>query len=391
MGYDWKTIFDPKLVKLQFNAEKDFTIQGKVTNVLNQPLKKAGLALLQKQPFFTMDTVTNDEGRFTFKSPNMFPADSAYYLIQAKDKKGGNKTFNVGIEVDEFVSPVFAMAKHKTLPWYVNTDTVLLNNSHTKTAQINAWANYKGEGHLLKEVIINAKKIIPESHNLNGPGGADYTLDEKDMNAAKKMTLFQVLQHKFKDFHGGGNSYYLDYHGNWIEDIFIDGYSISKFNFLKSDYMDGLTAEDIKGVEIMKTGQYAMSYKIAMESRKIQKPRQLPAAYMPGMIFLEVTTYSGQGAFLKHVPGKYIYKPIALQLPKEVYHPKYTIKNRDIAPGTDLRSTIHWEPNMITDKDGKATVSFFTADKPANYSVLIEGTDLNGSLGYQRSQIKSAL
>ena len=56
--------------------------------------------------------------------------------------------------------------------------------------------------------------------------------------------------------------------------------------------------------------------------------------------------------------------------------------------GTDLRSTIHWEPNVITDKDGKATVSFFSADKPADYTVIMEGTDLNGSLGYQRKKLK---
>jgi len=56
--------------------------------------------------------------------------------------------------------------------------------------------------------------------------------------------------------------------------------------------------------------------------------------------------------------------------------------------GTDLRSTIHWEPNVITDRDGKATVSFYSADKPADYTATIEGTDLNGNLGYSSKKIK---
>jgi hypothetical protein len=56
--------------------------------------------------------------------------------------------------------------------------------------------------------------------------------------------------------------------------------------------------------------------------------------------------------------------------------------------GTDLRSTIHWEPNLITDENGKATVSFFSADKPADYTVIMEGTDLEGNIGYGRQKIK---
>ena len=36
------------------------------------------------------------------------------------------------------------------------------------------------------------------------------------------------------------------------------------------------------------------------------------------------------------------------------YAPKYDQQNA-AQSGTDLRSTIHWEPNIMTDKDGHAT------------------------------------
>jgi uncharacterized protein YfaS (alpha-2-macroglobulin family) len=58
--------------------------------------------------------------------------------------------------------------------------------------------------------------------------------------------------------------------------------------------------------------------------------------------------------------------------------------------GTDLRSTIHWEPNLVTDANGKATVSFFTADKLTNYAIIMEGTDLDGGIGYSRQNISVA-
>jgi hypothetical protein len=91
---------------------------------------------------------------------------------------------------------------------------------------------------------------------------------------------------------------------------------------------------------------------------------------------------------LKTTPGTYHYRPLPFTLPKEFYRPKYTEKNNTVDLGSDLRSTIHWEPNVITDKNGKATISFFSADKPGDYTVIIEGTNMTGDLGYKRDKIK---
>jgi hypothetical protein len=50
-------------------------------------------------------------------------------------------------------------------------------------------------------------------------------------------------------------------------------------------------------------------------------------------------------------------------------------------PLPDIRSTVHWEPNVITDAEGKATISFYSSDKPTTYSIVIEGSDMNGKAG----------
>ena len=107
-------------------------------------------------------------------------------------------------------------------------------------------------------------------------------------------------------------------------------------------------------------------------------------------VYVEITTRGGKGPWMKTTAGTYLYKPLPFTLAKNFYRPRYTVKNATTAIGTDLRSTIHWEPDVITDKDGKATVSFFSADKPADYTVVLEGTDLNGGFGYSRQKIKVA-
>ena len=54
------------------------------------------------------------------------------------------------------------------------------------------------------------------------------------------------------------------------------------------------------------------------------------------------------------------------------YTPKYDIKKPEYEK-PDLRTTIHWEPNVVTDEDGKATISFFNADSKTIVKVNVEG------------------
>jgi hypothetical protein len=88
---------------------------------------------------------------------------------------------------------------------------------------------------------------------------------------------------------------------------------------------------------------------------------------------------------MKKEAGTYLYKPLAASLPKQFYSPKYTVKSISTLP--DLRSTIYWQPNIITDTAGKATVSFYSTDKPAVYTIIMEGADLNGGIGFERRKI----
>ena len=67
---------------------------------------------------------------------------------------------------------------------------------------------------------------------------------------------------------------------------------------------------------------------------------------------------------------------------REFYSPQYDNPhtNQKMA---DLRSTIYWNPNIITDKDGKASFSYFNADGKGTYRMVIEGIDADGNLGRQ--------
>jgi hypothetical protein len=116
-------------------------------------------------------------------------------------------------------------------------------------------------------------------------------------------------------------------------------------------------------------------------------PMDAPADLsMADVAFIEITTRAGSGPVMPHTPGTYLYKPMPFSLPKQFYQPKYTVNNKDKA-GKDSRSTIFWKPNLVTDKEGKATLSFYSSDKTGTYTIVLEGADANGNIGSYRSEI----
>ena len=385
VNYDWQVAFQPDR-QLPFSAETDFSVKGKVTNVFNKPVVKSEVIMLSKKPSFLRDTITDKDGRFNFT--DIFPSDTAFYLIDAKNKRG--KDFNVGVEVEEFQAPVFNNPPETLIPWYVNIDS-------TRIKTISNYYLYKREQdsltgtHRLKEVKIIGQKIIKDSKNLNGDGGSDFALNEEELEKAGKTTLGDLIKKYYPGFnlfvdarsHPPRYMYKINFN---LFHLIIDGinidfgspyelYTYDHYIYVKQ-YLDYYTAEDIKGIEVMSTAKYSTSY-----TRRFEGMLAIPF----DQIFVEVTTRGGSGPFLKKTPGLYVYRPLAFAPKKQFYSPRYVTKNDHLF--VDARSTIYWTANVITDKGGKAGISFYTADKPGTYTLLIDGCDMNGNVESIRKKI----
>ena len=413
VGYDWQQVFN--LPAIAYQPETEFKVKGSVTNVFNKAVKGTNVLLFSKSPAILMDTITDKDGKFVF---DRFPkADTPVFIIKAVNKNG--KSFNVRINIDEITPPDFIKPfAPLTTPWYVNSDPLLLN--YTKSnALVKQQKNFPQSGHLLKEVKITAKKVVQGSQNLNGPGEADLVLDEKDLEAAGKKSWLQLLQEHVKGFREGAfsagtgkmalkdrllDSFVTDFHAESLEWYFIggkplklivDGISVNKILTIGSfrditDYLTTHTAEDVKGIEVLSSTQYASKYFTVYDPGDLVLRAYLDYDILispSDFAFVEITTRGGHGPVIDNTPGMYLYKPLPLSWPKHFYKPKYTVK--DTAKHLpDLRSTIDWEPNITTNANGEATVSFFTADKPSTYTLTIEACDLNGNLGYKQGKIE---
>jgi hypothetical protein len=67
---------------------------------------------------------------------------------------------------------------------------------------------------------------------------------------------------------------------------------------------------------------------------------------------------------------------------KRFYSPDFStpeLKNNRIP---DFRNTMLWKPDLQTNKDGKAEVSFFTSDESSDYTIIVEGITPDGKKGF---------
>jgi hypothetical protein len=379
--------YEPTQSNLPYPAEQEYVVQGKVTNIFNKPVKQTKVLLFSGSPYFMMNTLTDNDGRFTFRN---FPkVDTPKFVLKAVNTKGISADVNIHIE--EAPRPVFgALQAPLMLPWYVNSDTTLMNYVRVNIAGKKQQSYVPDGKHRLNEVIISAKKTIKGSQNLNGSGNADQVIDEKEVEQAGKISWLQLLQEKIKGFREGSFTYPSFGYGlnppydcYFIKDkmviIIIDGELLNVASLLEcKSFLKLHNAEDIRGIEVINSYKYLTNYETKFGVEQNLK--------MPPFCFMEITTRAGNGQVITNTPGMYLYKPLAISWPKQFYKPRYLVRDT-VTHAPDLRSTIDWEPNVLTDADGKATVWFYAGDKSATYTIIVEGTDFNGSLGYKQRKI----
>ena len=86
-----------------------------------------------------------------------------------------------------------------------------------------------------------------------------------------------------------------------------------------------------------------------------------------------------------------IVRPLGVQQPAEFYSPRYDHGSQnDITPaGTDLRSVLYWNPNIIVDNSGHTNFDFYASDAHnTTYNVVIEGVTESGQLIRATHRIK---
>jgi hypothetical protein len=378
-GFDWTKL---KLATPKFEPDIDNSISGKLTNVFNKPISNAHVTLMSNSKTYgilVVDTISNSLGEFKFT--NLPLLDTIAYTIKTHNKKG--KEISAGISLNSFTpSPIANLPLVRELPWNINNTNSLMPNYVERRAKAQTkHLNADGvTGNTLKEVTIRALKKQVYVGDIFAYPLQEFT--EQDLIKAGNTSLYDLLKNKLKGFSDG--YYYcedktkqvkrndlVNYTVNsvLITDFVIDGVSTFKL------YNDNLTGEEGSYYAFLKT---YLNYVPATDVKHIQ--------LLSGISYvITITTRSGAGPFTKSAAGTMVYRQLPVYAPRQFYTPRYTATNLTIP---DNRTTIHWQPNLVTDINGRATFSFYNAGKPSTYTLNIEGTDLKGSFGVQTLKIK---
>ncbi|PZP43067.1 MAG: hypothetical protein DI598_16185, partial [Pseudopedobacter saltans] len=241
--YEWDT------TKQIYPAEAEFTVSGRASKMFNKPYSEGNIGLFALKPsLLTMDTVTDREGRFTFRG---FPAfDTAAFLVKARTKKG--KSFGIGVEVDRYDYPEVTVPKAIRV-WKGDVDLAARDLRRMRDRQLEEEYMYHLKPGELAPVTVRAKQPVEGSDNLNGPGQYDEAINKKQLQQMGDTSLLDILYKRIKTFRFNRLS------GFTIENFYrikfiIDGLRIDDpmiqdaFTSSITECLQYYKASDIKGI-----------------------------------------------------------------------------------------------------------------------------------------------
>lgn len=355
-----KPVFPPKL---------GMEISGSVrTLIMGKPVEKATVAAFSWETGYFDETLTDSYGRYAFRGIE-FP-DSTRFVIQALNKAGKP---GVELTIDNDLFP-----RVEKLPFTLMPDIEVVKDVEQISKYVTkADTKYTMENGMrtiyIEEVIINAKAPEKKDYSFSYymPKASQPSNNVIDFNQIEEihpaLTSELIYHIPFTRVENGKviierMKYGLNgtlYAVLIIDDMIIHDYDI-----------DMIDPYSIERIAVLKGNQATL----------------LGGAGAGGAIV--ITTRKGASVY-KEIPKFNIRTttPQGYQAPAEFYSPRYDIQEKRESGPPDLRTTIYWNPNVTVSTDGDAAFDFYTADAPAEYTVLIEGITSDGLIIHSRNII----
>lgn len=320
--FKWTEIMSENIDTLKYKPEKGISITGKIRRVLiDLPSKQTQVTLTVLDAYNDVfKTITNDDGEFSFSE--------LYY----------SDTLNVLIE---------ALTTNEK-------DNVIINATENDTLEISFFPFTAGSLKFINRKIIKKEENIERTETHSGLHGTPDQVIYCDDLSSSKSNVLELIKSKSpgvnvtdegvnirnsKSFMASSEPLYL------IDDIPSD------LSAVKS-----LSVNDVERIEIIKSASNSAIY----GSRAAN-----------GVIAI----YTKRG--FNVITGWQKLKIVAYYTPKEFYQPNFKIINADT-----IISSIYWNPNLVTDNEGKTEIKFRVPPQNSAYRVVLQGISENGNVIY---------
>jgi hypothetical protein len=354
---NYRDLLNGKLSTIYSLPEQGIEISGILRSGNGMPIKNGPVALIIPDKHFSTSTISDPDGKFKFT--NLMFTDSSQVILRTQR----NYVITVDGDMEQRATPNYTMPDE-----IVNLDSTMhtyLQNSKHQYSTL----------HQLKEVVIKGS-VQPKASHLDYPALTGLNPVPDHLITGDKFAgcndFLSCLQTAALGVTYVDNNFYVtrDYNqGNKTPmQVFVKGMPVDV------SYLASLNAADVESVEVflkddlgLVNRTYNTNGVLVINTKKAPKGTKVTLAELRSML---------------PQPNVVNLTPKGYALVKEFYSPKYLPgKTSSIALGMDLRTTIYWNPKVITDAAGNATVDFYNADGRGTYKAVIEGFDKDGNLG----------
>jgi len=366
--FEWKEVIGNKPEQvLAYKAEKSLELEGLIKSMTGKPKSDEELILIDTKDNLLMDTLSDKSGEFKFTGIDV--TDTPFMAIHTKSK---GRAEDAKIEIRQTEIPPLSQS---VINLKAGNDTL---SQQVVTQMQDKFVSTNKGGIKLKEIKIKGykppKPDIPNSANLNGPGNADYVLMGDKL---EDCVTLDCLYGKIPGTISRGGKLYLS-RSKWVQlngeppppmAVIIDGsvfpQDISRQGFTNTKVFDNINIHDIYSIEVLESGNYLAMY----------------GSNAPGGALVITTKRGGENRNkITSAPGWISFPFNGFYKSREFYSPKYDhpMENDN---HKDLRTTVYWKPELLTDKDGNASFEYYNADGHGTYRVIVEGIDGSGDIG----------
>ena len=349
--FSWKALLSNEVLPPTTPAEKGLSIAGLAKSIWGKPVKDGVVTLVPTTGGAFLTEKTDDAGTFSFK--NLAFYDSTRFVLNAVNAKGGNNTEL--LYKPELPAPIADGV------YFAGTDTssadIVQAYLQSSKGRHNDYLKYDGPSRQLKEVVIRSvKPATYRTQSRVGAGNADHVIHMADIKQSGMLS--DILNGRLK-----GGVRFLK--GGLVSSVDRSPLLIVVDGLERLDgSVDDILPSDVETIELLSpTGVKGLIYSNG------------------GHGVLIITTKQGVGRDPKDIPSRGVL-PLTVSgfyKAREFYAPRYDVINNHTRP--DLRSTIHWIPEIATDMNDDASFDFFNADGTGKYQIIIEGINNEGTAG----------
>ena len=356
--FGWKQVMDTNYAPLVYQPEKALEISGKITSLTGKPLANGTVDLITPRGGVVLSSVSDSEGVFHFS--NIAFTDTTHFELSAVNSRGENSTkiiyFNDNIEPE--VSVNLRLASH-----IVNDSAMSVYVENAKSVREEDIKYGNGKIKVLKEVKVKAKNQHDQyrTQSLAGAGNADQVMHADEIERIQGQLSTSLYGRLLGVGFSNDTPYLRSPPSTGPMLVVIDGVEANP-----QDQPFGINEIPVSQVETIEVLKYASASMYGMEG---------------GNGVLVITTKQG-GDINNNIAsvGVLAIDPMGFYKARKFYSPKYDYTNVN-SDRPDLRSTIYWNPEIKTGKDGNASFDYYNADGTGTYKVTIEGIDDNGNIG----------